>query len=402
MLIHKIKWAISSEISHEHFKRSGIILDKYVLKIIYKLRSKGSTIRNTKKILREKYNLNIKEKDINIIAMKINTRNGKYTEIDKKRILYLYKNYFDTNKLVRYLNEKYGYELTYRKLIDYASSNGVKKSYKNMYSISWITRDDEYRMIDLYKRGKSSNEISKVFGYRSRNSTLQKLHRHNVNLRDSNETKIKRKSYYNFSFELIDSNEKAYFIGLLLTDGYVVSNRSYVGIDLSDKDVIEMLCTYINTTYRVIEPNKNGKAKQNKYRIILHGKKILQQLERFSIVERKTYSLQKPLLFKSEMKYLNYILRGIIDGDGWIRKDGKEFFICSASLDFINWCRDSLIYIGLENIEVKYIKNQYSGIYMIRSASIYNIEIIRSKVYSKPFGMMRKYSRIHGKDVQRL
>lgn len=304
--------------------------------------------------------------------------------------------------MVDYLNKKYGYDLTYRRIVDYASANNIKKNYQNMYSISKVNRIDEYKMIELYESGKSCNEISKVFGYKTRNSVIQKLHRHNIKLRDCNEMNTKMKSYCDFSLKLIDSNEKAYFIGLLLTDGYVINERGYVGIDLSDKDAIEMLCRYINTTYKVIEPTNKGKAKQNKYRIVLYGRELLIEVKRLAVVEKKTYSLARPSLLKEEMKYLSYILRGIIDGDGWIRKDGREFFICSASLEFINWCKDMLYYLGFEKIQVSHIKNQYSGIYMIRSASEYNIEILKSKIYSKPFGMMRKYNRLHGKNVQRL
>lgn len=46
--------------------------------------------------------------------------------------------------------------------------------------------------------------------------------------------------------------------------------------------------------------------------------------------------------------------------------------------------------------------NEYNGIYLIRSASSENIEILKRYIYDKPFGMQRKYDRLYKEDVQRL
>ena len=106
---------------------------------------------------------------------------------------------------------------------------------------------------------------------------------------------------------------------------------------------------------------------------------------------KKTFSLIGPDLYDGEIKYLSYIVRGIIDGDGWIRKDGREFFISSASNEFIKWCKKALIYLGFEDLEARFITNEFNGIYIIRSAKKYNLEVLKNKVYNKPFGMERKY-----------
>jgi hypothetical protein len=168
-------------------------------------------------------------------------------------------------------------------------------------------------------------------------------------------------------------------------------------VDRSDeKNIIELY----QSEYREILPS--GKAKLNKYRITLYGRELLENTERLGMVNNKTYVTKGPDLTVSETKFLNYIFRGIIDGDGWIRKDAKEFFICSASLDFIKWCEKAMLNLGFENIKVSFINNEYNGIYLIRTGSKYNLEVLREKIYNKPFGMMRKYNRLCKKDVQRL
>ena len=44
--------------------------------------------------------------------------------------------------------------------------------------------------------------------------------------------------------------------------------------------------------------------------------KIVKDLKRLSVVPNKTNILSGPDLRYSELKYLNFIMRGIIDGDG--------------------------------------------------------------------------------------
>ena len=43
------------------------------------------------------------------------------------------------------------------------------------------------------------------------------------------------------------------------------------------------------------------------------------------------------------------------------------------------------------NIKIRFVENEYNGIYLIRSARRVNIELLKSKVYNKSFGMERKY-----------
>lgn len=255
-------------------------------------------------------------------------------------------------------------------------------------------------MAKLYEQGYSSNEISKMYGYKTRNSVLQKLDRLGIKRRSCNEIRIKEKSYFNFNMNEIDTEEKAYFLGLLITDGYINKERGYIGIDLTDEDAIQFLVGYINAEYSVIPPK--GKAKLTKYRIILYGRELCNSVDRLGVIYKKTYYTKGPNLNKDELCYLNYILRGIIDGDGWIRKDGKEFFICSASREFIKWIQAAMLSIGFEDINISFLPNNYNGIYLIRTASYYNLELLRNNVYNKPFGMMRKYNRLYRKDVQRL
>lgn len=361
-------------------------MNKRDLKIIYKLRANKVKERDIKKKLTQIYGINYTMPELKTVIDKIPINYEKYTEIEKNKILYLYKEFVNTPKLVKYLNFKYNYSLSVNKIKDLAHRNGVNKRQYNMYKQSFVDRNTEYIIARMYRNGMNSNEIAKVFGYKTRNSILQKLEKLNVKRRDWNEIQRNSKTYIEFSMKSIDNEYKAYFLGLLLTDGYMNLERGYIGLELTDKDVIVFLSQYLNVKYTSIESKH-----KTMFRIILYGKDLLKELNRLGVVQNKTFSLKGPDLYKYESRYLPYIVRGIIDGDGWIRKDGKEFFISSASKDFILWCKISLEKLGFEDINIKFIENNFNGIYLIRSAKRFNLELLKDKIYDKPFGMERKY-----------
>ena len=84
---------------------------------------------------------------------------------------------------------------------------------------------------------------------------------------------------------------------------------------------------------------------------------------------------------------------GLMITDGWIRKDGKEFFICTGSEKFAYFIKDIL-----ENKLYMTELNVVEGIgsWTVRSAEIKNINILKTIVYDRPYGMSRKYNVLHG------
>lgn len=56
---------------------------------------------------------------------------------------------------------------------------------------------------------------------------------------------------YTFSLERITSPFDAYLIGLLLTDGYLLSDRDGIGLDMVDEDAIAFIANGIGTNYKI-------------------------------------------------------------------------------------------------------------------------------------------------------
>lgn len=249
-------------------------------------------------------------------------------------------------------------------------------------------------IINDYKKGYSTNELAHKYGFKTKKSILDRLHKYNIDVRTTREHYDLRYEYRSFSMAKIDTKFKAYYLGLMLSDGYIVGDG--IGISLTDKDCIAFLSEQIGKNYNTINRGENRKIQ---YRIMMKNIRLKQEFERFSVVERKSHIIDKPRLYKSEHQFIPYIIRGLIDGDGWVRKDGKEFFICTMSCKFAQWIKYTLENdLFMEDVNLLQAEN---GIYSVRSANQKNINILKAIVYDTPYGMSRKYNLLYA-DVQRL
>lgn len=367
-------------------------MENYTLIKIYILSQQKLTQRELKKILKEKYDIDISLDNLRIILKKIKrpTKKNVFTKFELNKILYMYKNCKDINILCYYLNNKYSYSLTYSKIVKIAYDNNVIKKNKKISSFKKILKKEEIEIIEKYKSGKTSYELAKDYNYKTHKSITDILIKNGIEIRNSAEIQRNKRNYKGLSFKYLDSKVKAYYIGLLLTDGYVSKNK--VGIDLIDEDTICFLSKEFNVNY--IKLKKKEQNRQDMYRLTIYGNEYLEDLYRFGIFKRKTFTTKGCVLNKTEEIFIPYIIRGIIDGDGWIRRDGKEFFISSASKDFIIWCKKSLEQFNFINLKIVFIKNNYKGIYLIRSANSTNIQLLKDIIYKEELGMERKRKRL--------
>ena len=261
-------------------------------------------------------------------------------------------------------------------------------------TIKKYSNDMEKQIVNEYLSGASTKFLMNKYGFKTRKSITDKVKKYGHQVRTSREEKMKDKPYEYFSMEVIDSEFKAYFLGLLLTDGYIVHNT--VGLDLTDEDCIKFISSTIQKPYKSYERDENRKTR---HRIIINNSKLVKELSRFNVVPKKTKILNGFELQEDEQKFLPYVIRGMIDGDGWIRKDGKEFYICTASYDMALWIKKTLenkLYMSNLNIE------EATGVWQIRSANAHNIDILKILVYDKPFGMLRKYNKLHSEPSETI
>lgn len=252
-----------------------------------------------------------------------------------------------------------------------------------------LDNDTEKQLVQAYIDGCPIEIILKQYGFASKKSVYDKIKKYyplcyKKIIKDRKDNNKK----YRLKIETINSNFIAYFIGLMLTDGYVVGNR--VGLQLCDEDCISFIADITGNNYHQYYYD-NGK--QPIYRIIFSDSILAKQLERFGITERKSHIIPYLHLQPEEEKFIPYIIRGIIDGDGCIYKttnDTVGFYICTMSYEFAKWIKDILenrMFMSDINIS-----QQKSGIWIVGSSLQTNIFKLMAIVYDRPYGMSRKYN----------
>ena len=255
-----------------------------------------------------------------------------------------------------------------------------------------LSKEKELQLIEEYKKGAPVVELMAKYGYKTKKSITDKIKKYYPNEYNDilKEAQTNRRGY-TYSLEKITSPFDAYLVGLLLTDGYVLSDRDGIGLDMTDEDVIKFVAETIGTKYSTYKIEN----KKTHYRVLITIPGITEQVARFGIIPRKSNIVPEPNLLEEERKFLPYIIRGIIDGDGSVTKTsygGAQFFIVTKSYIFANWIKKVLeIDFFMEDVAIRKNNNE---MYRIETANQYNILKLIALVYNKPFGMNRKYNNL--------
>ena len=229
-----------------------------------------------------------------------------------------------------------------------------------------FTENEEREICSLYKKGKSKNYICKIYHCRLE-AISNVLKNNNIKTRPFGLTKnLNIKEDF---FEVIDSEEKAYFLGLLFTDGSISkperTRSSSIRLQLKESDIkiIEIFKNILN-----IESKIYYDKRKNKESVVIgfRNQKMVNDLAKFGIIPNKTYLTNH--LPEVPKKILKDFLRGLLDGDGSIYQETKtkkyRIDFCSYHKticeDFKNYCATL---IGEENTNTI---NNYGTAYHIR------------------------------------
>lgn len=183
-------------------------------------------------------------------------------------------------------------------------------------------------------------------------------------------------------FEVIDSEDKAYFLGLLFADGNIYLKRNRVQICLANEDayILERFANCIGYTGKLyIDREKYSK-------LILPSKKMCNDLISLGCTAVKSLSLKFPNNVPDHL--MNHFIRGFFDGDGHISKDKKTIspyyhINFTTTYDFIIVLKDILLKNGIHtgNINKRYKNRQVSAhtVYVKNKSAKNFVEYLYSK-----------------------
>ena len=175
---------------------------------------------------------------------------------------------------------------------------------------------DDNLVIERYNELKNLKKVAKSFGVSLR-PIKRILKKNNVKL--SNRRYEVNHSY----FKVIDSEEKAYWLGFLYADGCIRKTKtgSQINLKLSIKDENHLIkfkndlgSEHIISYNRSKTKTKKGEDSFSENCIIsINSNQIVADLITQGCLPRKTFTIDKPNI---DEKYYKHFIRGYYDGDG--------------------------------------------------------------------------------------
>lgn len=213
-------------------------------------------------------------------------------------------------------------------------------------AIIWSEGQKRYIISEYVNNDRTLKSLSEEFHVRPE-SIRNMLRKENISITSKKNVGYPRNSDY---FEEIDSSEKAYWLGMMLSDGNVGKDNS-INLSLKDREHIEKFkkaIGAINHKITVVEDNRWEKSCFS-YCFSMKDKKMAYDLAQYGCVPNKTYiNFNFPQI---DNAYIYDFIRGYFDGDGSIyySKDGR------CKLDWAgqkNFLQDLKIVLQKENISL--------------------------------------------------
>lgn len=210
-------------------------------------------------------------------------------------------------------------------------------------------------------------------------------------LRDNGIVRRYKVRKYNFNedyFEVIDSEDKAYFLGFIVADGSVNSITNVIQITQKDPDILYEFKKYIEYDGDLIKSKS-----RDVFDIKISSSKTKSDLLKLGIVSNKTMIVKYPIISESLQ---SHFIRGVFDGDGCIsihhdkrdNSDRGQVNICSGSFDFINEYVNRLVkYCGVKRNNIRQPKGTY---YVIDWGGLSDVEKIYEFLYKDASIFLKK------------
>ena len=161
----------------------------------------------------------------------------------------------------------------------------------------------------------------------------------------ANKLGLKYHKYNKNYFTVIDTPEKAYWVGFLTADGYITTkNRWGVEINIEDIEHLEKLNKSLdsNITIRTRKKKSYGDIRES-CSLIFKNKTMYDDLVKLGFTHTKSYDVEFSTLIPHEFR-LDYI-KGIIDGDGSyiVTEKNRCVVLCSGSISILETIQDVLL-----------------------------------------------------------
>lgn len=139
-------------------------------------------------------------------------------------------------------------------------------------------------------------------------------------------------------FDIIDTEEKAYWLGFLYADGNISKhgNRFEMNLSIQDLNHMEKFKEFLKFEGK-IRITRHHSDKNNICNISIRNAHMWTQLNDKGCIPAKSFNIKFPNESVLPKQLIPHFIRGYIDGDGWLYTSNNNTFVgvCSGSKDFI-------------------------------------------------------------------
>ena len=204
------------------------------------------------------------------------------------------------------------------------------------------------------------------------------------------EKKKARKYTFNFDKFKQDTADKFYWLGFLGADGCVVGNTLSIELKENDVEHLEKFNAFCENTKSITKRINNLNVACVKTQI--NSYELIDYLKQYNIYQNKSKTYVIPVE-QIPQEFLMDFIRGLIDGDGCVHKDGRVS-IYSGSYSYIKSVQETLI----QEIGISRLKIYHGTTYFVSWSSKEDKNKLFNYLYndlSQAFYYKRKYNRLH-------
>jgi hypothetical protein len=175
-------------------------------------------------------------------------------------------------------------------------------------------------------------------------------------------------------FDCIDTPEKAYFLGLMATDGHTEwkPQGKFLSLELQERDgaIVKRFAELLNAEHKIERIAREGKKPTTRVRI--YSSRLTAALMGHGVtLDTETQFL--PASLRSDLR--RHCIRGVLDGDGHIDAKKGSCYICGCSSALMStvadWLREELgIEAKLKSLRLKSGKTFYQLLFSGRPAVV--------------------------------
>lgn len=253
-------------------------------------------------------------------------------------------------------------------------------------------------IIEMYKNGFSGLKISKKYNV-SVSYVYNVLKRNNVEIRSNKENSLKYTFDKNY-FDVIDTENKAYWLGFIYADGYLTQNCLGISLGEIDLNHLYKFKNDISSTHNIkIYKINSIWSNKNYCRILIRNDHLVDTLESNGVFRNKTNRILPPNKDILPKDLYRHFIRGYFDGNGSIKKSYISYNTqkYSSSLvstpEFIEWVKDVIFEnTGIDKFNISK-RHDYDYVISIEYSVVPSIPVLDFLYRDSKIYLDRKYER---------